>query len=86
MKLSKQEEQMNPDDIQELRQEVIRNAVVELAIDEPYIQVIFRKEKDGLWHTYSAYGTDIGHKTGAEFMNCIGKAADVLNKKGGNDE
>lgn len=77
---------MNPGDIQELRQEIIRNAVAETAIDEPYIEVIFRKEKDGLWHTYSAYGTDIGHKTGTEFMNCIGKAADALNKKGGNDE
>lgn len=83
MKTSKQEEQMNPGDMQKLRNEVIRNAVCEPAIDTPYIEVMFRKEKDGSWHTYSAYGTDIGQKTGCEFMNCIGKAADVLNKKGG---
>lgn len=51
----------------------------------PYIQVTFRKEKDGLWHTYSAYGTDIGYETGTEFMNCISKAADALNKKGGEE-
>ena len=83
MKPSKQEQQMNSGDIRILRDEVIREAVCESAIDVPYIEVIFRKEKDGLWHTYSAYGTDIGHKTGYEFMDCIGKAADVLNKKGG---
>ena len=81
MKPNKQEQQMNPGDMQKLRQEVIRNAVVELVIDEPYIQVIFRKEKDGLWHTYSAYGMDLDYKTGIEFMNCISKATDVLNKK-----
>jgi len=44
---------------------------------------MFRKEKDGLWHTYSAYGTDIDPKIGYEFMNCIGNAVDALNKKGG---
>jgi len=68
--------------MQKLRQEIICKAVCEPAIDTPCIQVMFRKEKDGLWHTYSAYGTDIDPKIGYEFMNCIGKAGDVLNKKG----
>jgi len=45
------------------------------------IAVIFRKEKDGLWHTYSSYGTDLDHKTGIEFINCIDKTVNVLNKK-----
>jgi len=83
MKPSKQEQQMNPGDMQKLRHEVIRKAVCVPAIDTPYIQVTFRKEKDGLWHTYSAYGADFDYKTGAEFMDCIGKAVDALNKKGG---
>ena len=83
MRPSKQEEQMNPGDMRILREEVIRKAVCEPTIEEPYIQVMFLKEKDGLWHTYSAYGTDFDYKTGTEFMNCIGNAVDVLNKKGG---
>ena len=49
------------------------------------ISVTFLKEKDGLWHSYTAYGTDLDYKTGTEFMNCIGKAIDALNKKGGED-
>lgn len=51
-------------------------------LNTPYIQVTFRKEQDGLWHTYSTYGTDISHETGIDFINCISKAADILNKKG----
>ena len=49
------------------------------------ISVTFLKGKDGLWHSYTAYGTDLDYKTGTEFMNCIGNAIDALNKKGGED-
>ena len=45
------------------------------------IIVTFLKEKDGLWHSYTAYGIDISHETGIEFINCISDAIDVLNGK-----
>ena len=84
MRPSKQEEQMNKDGTASRKTKIINSLGMPKPV-APYIQVTFRKEKDGLWHTYSAYGTDFDNKTGAEFMNCIGKAADVLNKKGGEE-
>ena len=83
MKPSKQEQQMNPGDMQKLRQEVIRNAVVEPPIhDVPYIKVIFCKGFDG-WMPFTGYGCDLDTKTTVEFIEQINKAADVLNKEGG---
>jgi hypothetical protein len=83
MKPSKQEQQMNPGDMQKLRQEVIRNAVVEPPIqDVPYIKVIFCKGHDG-WMPFTAYGCDIDTKTTVGFINCINDATDVLNGKEG---
>lgn len=83
MRPSKQEQQMNPGDMQKLRQEVIRNAVVEPPIEEsPYIHVAFCKGHDG-WMPFTAYGCDLDTMTMVEFIEQISKAADVLNKKGG---
>lgn len=47
------------------------------------IAVTFLKDKDGLWHSYSSYGEDVDYETMVKFMDCIGNAVDVLNKKGG---
>ncbi len=88
MRPAKQEEQMNPGDMQKLRQEVIRKAVgdVEPPIpDAPYIKVIFCKGHDG-WIPFTGYGCDIDTKTTVEFIEQINKAADVLNKKEEKDE
>ena len=86
MKPSKQEQQMNPGDMRKLRQEVIRKAVVEPPIeDSPYIHVVFCKERNG-WIPFTGYGCDLDTKTMVEFIEQINKAADVLNKKGGNNE
>jgi len=86
MRPSKQEQQMNPGDMQKLRQEVIRNAVFEPPIpDVPYIEVIFCKGFDG-WMPFTGYGCDIDTTTTVEFIEQINKAADVLNEKGENDE
>ena len=83
MRPSKQEQQMNPGDMQKLRQEVIRNAVVEPPIeDSPYIHVAFCKGRNG-WVPFIGYGCDLDTKTMVEFIEQINKAADVLNKKGG---
>ena len=83
MKPSKLEQQMNPGDMQKLRQEVIRNAVAEPPIeDSPYIHVVFCKGYNG-WVPFTGYGCDLDTKTTVEFIEQINKAADVLNKKGG---
>ena len=87
MKPSKQEQQMNPGDMQKLRHEVIRKAVcdVEPPIpDAPYMCVFFCKVHDK-WMPFTAYGCDIDTKTTVEFIEQINKAADVLNKKGGEE-
>jgi len=82
MKPSKQEQQMNPGDMQKLRQEVIRNAVVEPPIeDSPYIHVVFCKGHNG-WIPFTGYGCDLDTKTTVEFIEQINKATDVLNNKG----
>lgn len=47
------------------------------------IAVTFFKEKDGLWHSYSAYAEEVDYETMVKFMDCIGNAVDALNKKGG---
>jgi hypothetical protein len=81
MKPSEQEQQMNPGDMQKLRQEVIRSAVIEPPIeDSPYIHVVFCKGHNG-WMPFTGYGCDISPKKTVEFINCINDAADVLNRK-----
>ena len=83
MKPSKQEQQMNPGDMQKLRQEVIQDAVVEPPIpDVPYIHVVFCKGHNG-WVPFTGYGCDISSKKAVEFINCINDATDVLNGKEG---
>jgi hypothetical protein len=47
------------------------------------ISVTFLKDKDGLWHSYTAYAEDVDCETMVKFMDCIGNAVDALNKKGG---
>lgn len=49
------------------------------------ISVTFLKEKDGLWHSYTAYAEDVDCETMVKFMDCIGNAVDALNKKGGEE-
>ena len=47
------------------------------------IAVTFLKDKDGLWHSYTSYAEEVDYETMVKFMDCIGNAVDVLNKKGG---
>lgn len=49
------------------------------------IAVTFLKDKDGLWHSYTSYAEEVDYETMVKFMDCIGNAVDVLNKKGGED-
>jgi hypothetical protein len=78
---------MNPGDMQKLRQEVIRKAVGEIPPipNVPYINVTFCKGHNG-WIPFTGYGCDLDTKTTVGFIEQINKAADVLNKKGENDE
>ena len=76
---------MNPGDMQKLRQEVIRKAVVEPPIeDSPYIHVVFCKGYNG-WVPFTGYGCNIDTQTTVKFINCINDATDALNKKGGEE-
>lgn len=52
--------------------------------DAPYINVVFCKGRNG-WIPFTGYGCDISPKKTVEFINCINDAADVLNRKDGEE-
>lgn len=86
MDIREQLKNMSAEDRRSLRKEIIEACIVgqfEPPIpDAPYISVMFCKWRNG-WIPFTGYGCDLDTKTTVEFIEQIGKAVDVLNKKGG---
>ena len=86
MDIREQTKNMTGEDRKNLVKEIIERCVsTEPPIeDSPYIHVVFCKGYDG-WIPFTGYGCDINPKKTVEFINCINDAADVLNRKDGEE-
>ncbi len=86
MGIEEQTKNMTSEDRKNLVKEIIERCVsAEPPIeDSPYIHVVFCKGYNG-WLPFTGYGCDISPKKTVEFINCINDAADVLNRKDGEE-